>query len=74
MCIRDRIKENIVIFLSNIEIDIAEKMQEELSKDVSKTNRPEGCLLENNENSKLSRNEKCPATGKKFKACCGALV
>ena len=70
----EKIKENIVIFLSNIEIDIAEKMQEELSKDVSKTNRPEGCLLENNENSKLSRNEKCPATGKKFKACCGALV
>jgi len=24
-------------------------------------------------NEKISRNEKCPATGKKFKYCCGAL-
>jgi len=70
----EKIKENIVIFLSNIEIDIADQMQQELSKDVSKSNRPDGCLLENNDKSKISRNDKCPATGKKFKACCGALT
>ena len=70
----EKIKENIVIFLSNIEIDVADQMQQELSKDVSKSNRPDGCLLENNDKSKISRNDKCPATGKKFKACCGALT
>ncbi len=69
----EKIKENIVIFLSNIEITIAEQMQKELSKDVSKSNRPDGCLLETNEKNKISRNEKCPATGKKFKSCCGYL-
>lgn len=69
-----KIKENIVIFLSNIEVTIADQMQQELSKDVSKIKRPEGCLLKTNEKSKISRNEKCPATGKKFKSCCGSLA
>ena len=32
----EKIKENIIIFLSNIEITIADQMQEELSKDVTK--------------------------------------
>ena len=70
----EKIKENIVIFLSNIEVTIADQMQKDLSEDVSKTNRPDGCLLESNKDNKISRNEKCPATGKKFKSCCGALV
>ena len=70
----EKIKENIVIFLSNIEVTIAEQMQKELSKDVSKVNRLEGCLLESSDKNKISRNEKCPATGKKFKSCCGSLV
>ena len=34
----------------------------------------EGCLLTKKEKGKISRNEVCPATGKKFKQCCGALV
>ena len=70
----EKIKENIIIFLSNIEITIADQMQEELSKDVSKKEKIEGCLLNDTSKSKISRNEKCPATGKKFKACCGALI
>ena len=70
----EKIKENVVIFLSNIEVTIADQMQKDLSEDVSKTNRPDGCLLESNKDNKISRNEKCPATGKKFKSCCGALV
>ena len=70
----EKIKENIVIFLSNIEVTIADQMQKDLSEDISKTNRPDGCLLESNKDNKISRNEKCPATGKKFKSCCGALV
>ena len=70
----EKIKENIIIFLSNIEITIADQMQEELSKDISKKEKIEGCLLNDTNKSKISRNEKCPATGKKFKACCGALI
>jgi preprotein translocase subunit SecA len=31
-------------------------------------------LLTKKEKGKISRNEVCPATGKKFKQCCGALV
>ena len=31
------------------------------------------CLLIMKKNEKISRNEKCPATGKKYKHCCGAL-
>ena len=31
------------------------------------------CLLRIKKNEKFSRNEKCPATGKKYKNCCGAL-
>ena len=31
------------------------------------------CLLILNKDQKISRNERCEATGKKFKNCCGAL-
>ena len=70
----EKIKENIVIFLSNIEITIADQMQEDLSKDITKNQRIEGCLLNDNKKNKIPRNEKCPATGKKFKSCCGSLI
>ena len=33
---------------------------------------PEKCLLNLMKNQKIQRNEKCEATGKKFKNCCGA--
>ena len=31
------------------------------------------CLLLQKKDQKISRNERCEATGKKFKQCCGAL-
>jgi preprotein translocase subunit SecA len=31
------------------------------------------CLLIIKKNEKISRNERCPATGKKYKHCCGTL-
>jgi len=31
------------------------------------------CLLLAKKNQKISRNERCPVTEKKFKHCCGAL-
>ena len=65
-----RIKENIIIFLSNINLNIEDNIQEDLSKEninIKKINR--------DEIPKVSRNEKCPCgSGKKYKNCCGALV
>jgi Predicted metal-binding protein related to the C-terminal domain of SecA len=37
-----------------------------------KNNNPK-CLLITKKNEKISRNDRCEATGKKFKNCCGAL-
>ncbi len=65
-----RIKENIIIFLSNINLNIEDNIQEDLSKEninIKKINR--------DEIPKVSRNEKCPCgSGKKYKNCCGALA
>ena len=30
-------------------------------------------FIGNKKNEKISRNERCPETGKKYKHCCGAL-
>jgi len=43
-----------------------------MKNNVNIANNP-NCLLLTKKNQKISRNEKCPATGKKFKHCCGAL-
>ena len=41
-------------------------------KDIQVENNPK-CLLILNKEKKISRNDRCEATGKKFKNCCGAL-
>ena len=41
-------------------------------KDIGSLNNPK-CLLILKKNQKISRNDRCEATGKKFKNCCGAL-
>jgi preprotein translocase subunit SecA len=69
----DKIKENLIIFLSNLEVDLDNSLQEKEASD-NKEEKVEGCLLAKKEKGKISRNEVCPATGKKFKQCCGALV
>ena len=42
------------------------------SNKIKPSNNPK-CLLLIQKNQKISRNERCEATGKKFKNCCGAL-
>ena len=42
------------------------------SKKVNISDNPK-CLLMLRKGKKISRNEKCEATGKKYKQCCGAL-
>ncbi len=68
----EKIKENIVIFLSNIEISIAEEVKDELSKSAINEKGDQNDKIIKN---KVSRNEKCPCgSGKKYKHCCGLLA
>ena len=71
----NKIKENLILFLSNLEVSLDEpENQQADAGHANEQKRIEGCLLSNNPKEKISRNEKCPATGKKFKQCCGSLV
>ena len=71
----NKIKENLILFLSNLEVSL-ETPNNKASNQRSDTGteKVEGCLLIHNAKEKISRNEKCPATGKKFKQCCGSLI
>ena len=70
----NKIKMDFITFLNNLEVV---NQEDELIKNSSQPkrefrNRPD-CLLVIKKNEKIPRNEKCPATGKKYKHCCGAL-
>jgi preprotein translocase subunit SecA len=70
----NKIKIDIITFLNNIEIVPREKVINRNPNINNKNlvNNPK-CLLIIKKNEKISRNEKCLATGKKYKHCCGAL-
>ena len=70
----NRIKTDFITFLNNVEIVSQEALQKDQTDDKQENfkNNPK-CLLIIKKNEKISRNEKCPATGKKYKHCCGAL-
>ena len=70
----NKIKENLILFLSNLEVSLDKPEEQNKEDSASDKNLVEGCLLSSNLKEKISRNEKCPATGKKFKQCCGSLV
>jgi len=65
----EKIKMDVIKFLLNLNIVISQEKKVE-NKTQSKI--PENCLLKLMKNNKIQRNEKCEATGKKFKNCCGA--
>ena len=64
-----KIKTDVIKFLLNLNIVVSQEKKVE-NKTQSKI--PENCLLKLMKNKKIQRNEKCEATGKKFKNCCGA--
>ncbi len=70
----NKIKIDLITFLNNLEIVTQEERAIENSKILEERlkNNPK-CLLAIKKNEKIPRNEKCPATGKKYKHCCGAL-
>ena len=70
----NKIKIDLITFLNNLEIVAQEKTPIKNSNILEEKlkNSPK-CLLVIKKNKKISRNERCPATGKKYKHCCGAL-
>ena len=64
----NKIKIDFITFLNNLEVVPQDK---KVFENPNKNN-PK-CLLVMKKDQKIPRNDKCPATGKKFKHCCGAL-
>ena len=56
----------------NLKVVMEQSNEETNSKKINPSDNPK-CLLLLNKNQKISRNDRCEATGKKFKNCCGAL-
>ena len=69
----NKIKIDFITFLNNLEIVTEDEMPAQKAKDQKNFMNNPKCLLQINKNKKFSRNERCPATGKKYKNCCGAL-
>jgi len=70
----NKLKIDYVTILINLKI-VQEQSNESSNikkREVEVSNNPK-CLLLQKKGTKISRNEKCEATGKKFKNCCGAL-
>jgi len=65
----EKIKIDVIKFLLNLNVVVS---QQEKKENKIKSKIPENCLLNLMKNQKIQRNEKCTATGKKFKNCCGA--
>ena len=70
----NKIKIDFITFLNNLEVVSKEEAPIKNSNTLKNEfeNNP-NCLLVIKKNEKISRNEKCLATGKKYKHCCGAL-
>ena len=65
----NRLKTQLIGLLLNIKI-VSDDYNQEKNHQVSSNPK---CLLVLKKGNKISRNEMCPATNKKYKNCCGAL-
>ena len=68
-----KIKTDFITFLNNLEVVPREETVNKKLNDTNALKSNPKCLLVVKKNTKIPRNEKCPATGKKYKHCCGAL-
>ena len=68
----EKLKLDYVTILMNLKVVMEQSNEETNSKKINLSDNPK-CLLILNKNQKISRNDRCEATGKKFKNCCGAL-
>jgi len=69
----NKIKIDFITYLNNLDVVADKEMTTEESNTKKEIINNPKCLLVIKKNEKFSRNEKCPATGKKYKHCCGAL-
>ena len=71
----EKLKTDLITILINLTI-IQKKNEEKdtvnKTKKINILDNP-NCLLLKKKGEKISRNDRCEATGKKFKQCCGAL-
>ena len=67
-----KLKLDFITILINLKVVEKTQLKENLSIDQNIINNPK-CLLALKKNQKISRNDRCEATGKKYKNCCGAL-
>ena len=68
----DKLKIDYITVLMNLKVIEQKKEDFETKMESKNINEPK-CLLVLKKKQKISRNERCEATGKKFKNCCGAL-
>ena len=68
----NKLKVDFLTILINLKVIDKNENQSDLSKSANIANDPK-CLLILKKNTKISRNDRCEATGKKYKNCCGAL-
>jgi preprotein translocase subunit SecA len=67
----EKLKLDYIAVLMNLKV-IEKVSPENKNKETEILNNPK-CLLILKKDQKISRNDRCEATGKKFKQCCGAL-
>ena len=68
----EKLKLDYVTILMNLKVVMEPNNEEKNTKKINPSDNPK-CLLLIKKNQKISRNDRCEATGKKFKNCCGAL-
>ena len=68
----EKLKLDYITILMNLKVVEQPKEEVNLKTNEGILNNPK-CLLVINKEQKISRNERCEATGKKFKNCCGSL-
>ena len=68
-----KIRQNTILILLNLKI-VDNQNQVKKEKQYSEHSIDPKCLLNLKKNQKISRNDRCEATGKKYKNCCGATI
>ena len=68
----NKLKLDFITILINLEVREKNNNKESFNKKSNLVNNPK-CLLIIKKNKKISRNDRCEATGKKYKNCCGSL-
>ncbi len=71
----NKLKTELITFLINVKVVDSPEQDNQKYQDEEKIKMSDDpkCLLQKFKQAKISRNERCEATGKKFKNCCGSL-